>query len=163
MNASPYLKHENRLAEVIAAIQVMGKYRFYKLDFSKWADRISGDENEAKRWQNVFIEHPEFFRIDQTKKKASLVWRRNLPKDYNVDTRNEITKKDFLALSDDDKARISRRPLSNSDICMLIESAINLHARALQQKQDRRWWIPLTIGLVLGIIPFVIDKILEII
>ncbi|NRR92391.1 N-carbamoyl-L-amino acid amidohydrolase [Winogradskyella undariae] len=152
MKESPYLKYDNRLADVIAAIQVMGIYKFYKLDFSQWADRISGDINETAKWENVFIEHPEFFRIDQTKKKVSLVWRRNYPKNFDVDTRNEISKSDFLALSDEKKARISRNPLKNDDITMLIESAISLHSRALQLKQDKRWWVPVLIGVIAGVI-----------
>ncbi|WP_299385991.1 N-carbamoyl-L-amino acid amidohydrolase [uncultured Lacinutrix sp.] len=160
MKTSPYLSNQNRLADVIAAIQVMGSYKFYKLNFSDWADRISGDLNEADKWGKVFIEHPEFFRIDQTKKKASLVWRRNHPKNYNVDTRNEITKADFLALSDEKKTRISRSPLSNNDISMLIESAISLHSRALQLKQDSRWWIPIVIGVIAGVVSFIANKVM---
>jgi hypothetical protein len=154
MKTSPYLKYENRLAEVIASIQVMGTYKFYKLDFIGWADRISGDTSEADKWEKIFIEHPEFFRIDQTKKKASLVWRRNYPKNFNVDTRSEVSKEDFLSLPNEEKARISRNPLSNDDISMLIESAISLHSRALQDRQDKRWWIPIAIGLIAGIVSF---------
>ncbi|WP_341220687.1 N-carbamoyl-L-amino acid amidohydrolase [Polaribacter atrinae] len=160
MKTSPYLKYENRLADVIAAIQVMGIYRYYKLDFTGWADRISGDEKETNKWEKVFKEHPEFFRIDQTKKKASLVWRRNHPKNYNVDTWSQISKADFRALSDEQKTRISRSPLSNNDISMLIESAISLHSRALQQKQDRRWWIPIVIGVIAGVVSFLANKVM---
>ena len=48
---SPYIEANNRLADVIAAIQAMGTYKFYKLDFAGWADRISGDELEAPHWR----------------------------------------------------------------------------------------------------------------
>lgn len=160
MKASPYLNSHNRLAEVIAAIQVMGSYKFYKLTFADWADRISGDVNEADKWKKVFIEHPEFFRIDQTKQKASLVWRRNHPKNYDVDNRKEISKNEFLSLSKENKSRISRTPLSNEDISMLIETAINMHTRALQLKQDIRWWIPIAIGLIAGIVSFIANKLI---
>ena len=163
MESSPYLSDQNRLADVIAAIQVMGSYKFYKLNFSDWADRISGDLNEADKWEKVFIEHPEFFRIDQTKKKASLVWRRNHPKNYDVDNRKEISKNEFLALSDEKKARISRTPLSNGDISMLIDTAINMHSRALQLRQDIRWWIPIAIGLIAGIVSFIANKLIVLI
>ena len=161
MRTSPYLKRENRLADVIAAIQAMSVYKFYKLDYTGWADRISGDVNEAAKWELVFKEHPEFFRIDQTKKKASLVWRRNHPKNYNADTRSEVSKEDFLALPDDKKARISRTPLNNDDISMLIESAISLHSRALQHRQDRRWCIPITIGIIAGLVSFIANRFIE--
>ena len=103
---SPYIKNENRLADVIAAIQVMSTYKFYKLDFATWADRIVGDRSKSKHWEKVFSDHPEFFRLDQTRTKASLVWRRNYPKNYNVDRFETIPKDEYLKLSDEDKKTI---------------------------------------------------------
>jgi hypothetical protein len=76
---SPYLAEPTRLGDVIAAIQAMATYKYYKLDFEGWADRISADRNRADHWQAVFEEHPEFFRLDGERKKASLVWRRAVP------------------------------------------------------------------------------------
>ena len=70
---SPYLKDINRLADVISAIQVMASYKFYKLDFKAWAMRISGDENNDGHWKNIFLDHPEFFRFNKIKDRASLV------------------------------------------------------------------------------------------
>ena len=75
---SPYLDKEGRrLADVIAAIQAMGTYKFYKLDFEGWAERITANPNQAPYWKNLFEEHPEFFRLDGERERASLVWRRN--------------------------------------------------------------------------------------
>ena len=39
-SGSPYLNDDNRLGDVIAAIQAMGTYKFYKLSFDNWADRV---------------------------------------------------------------------------------------------------------------------------
>jgi hypothetical protein len=86
---SPYLS-TGRPGDVIAAIQTMATYRFYKLDFEGWADRISADKSRAEHWRSVFEEHPEFFRLDSEKRRASLVWRRQHPKRFNVDTLREI-------------------------------------------------------------------------
>jgi hypothetical protein len=72
MTNSPYLSDLNRLADVIAAIQVMGTYKFYKLDFKGWADRISGQSSNADYWRIIFEEHPEFFRLDSGKMKCFL-------------------------------------------------------------------------------------------
>jgi hypothetical protein len=72
----PYLDNPQRLADVIAAIQAMGTYKFYKLTFKGWAERIVADESEAEHWKTVFEDHPEFFRLDTDREKASLVWRR---------------------------------------------------------------------------------------
>jgi len=44
---SPYLNDTGRLADVIAAIQAMGTYKFYKLDFEGWADRITANKNQS--------------------------------------------------------------------------------------------------------------------
>ena len=146
--SSPYLNEENRLADVVAAIQVMGTYKFYKSDFTGWADRITGDETQADHWKRVFEEHPEFFRLDSGRSKASLVWRRNYQKLYDVDREEKITREQFHQLNAEQKSRISRNPLTNSDISVLISAAIQLHSRALEHQQDKRWWISGVVGLI---------------
>lgn len=148
MKQSPYLKDDARLADVIAAIQAMSIYKFYKLDFAGWADRISGDPSQGEHWRQVFVEHPEFFRLDSARAKASLVARRQHPKNYNVDTRSYIEKADFGALSSEKKLRISRSPLRQDEIASLIQTAVELHSRALEQSRDRRWWLPLVTALI---------------
>ena len=130
-----YLK-ENRLGDVLAAIQTMGKYKFYKLDFKGWADRISGSADTAEHWKTVFREHPEFFRLDSGRGKASLVLRRQHPKRYDVDQQKEITREEFYAHPD--KSRISRSPLDPAEIAQLMETAIKLHAHALENRRDSK-------------------------
>lgn len=77
---SPYLREHNRLGDVIAAIQAMATYKYYKLEHAEWADRLVADKTQADKWKTIFIEHPEFFRLDSAREKASLVWRRQFPK-----------------------------------------------------------------------------------
>jgi hypothetical protein len=48
-NESPYLHDLNRLGDVIAAIQAMGLYKFYKLSSEEWADRISGNKEQKDK------------------------------------------------------------------------------------------------------------------
>jgi len=69
----PYLDDPQRLGDVIAAIQAMGTYKFYKQTFEGWAARIAADTSKADHWKKVFEEHPEFFRLDTDRKMASLV------------------------------------------------------------------------------------------
>lgn len=114
-NSSPYLADNNRLGDVIAAIQTMAVYKFYKLPFSGWADRINADANQAEKWKNIFTEHPEFFRLDSERERASLVWRRQFPKRYDVDSEKIITIHEYNNLTDQQKARISRTPLTPND------------------------------------------------
>jgi hypothetical protein len=108
---SPYLSDPERLADVIAAIQAMSTYKFYKLDFAVWADRIVGDDTKAAHWKSVFEEHPEFFRLDAGHVKASLIWRRQHQKRFDVDSESKITKEEFDSLTLQQKARVSRTPL----------------------------------------------------
>lgn len=154
MSNTPYIDNKNRLADVIAAIQVMGTYKFYKLEFSGWADRISGDESQGEYWKRIFEQHPEFFRLDQTRTKASLVWRRNYQKLYDIDKEEKISREEFRGLCSEKKARISRNPLSNSDISTLVTTAINLHSSEIAHKKETRWWIAGTmslLGVILGV------------
>lgn len=140
---SPYLRDPTRLGDVIAAIQAMATYKFYKLPFAGWSDRISADESQAEKWRMVFLEHPEFFRLDSEREKASLVWRRQFPKRYDVDAVKVLTNEEYEQLSPEAKLRVSRVPLSSADIKALVDTAVNLHSRALEHHKDKRWWIAL--------------------
>ena len=142
MSENPYLK-SGRLPNVIAAITTLGTYRYYKLSFEKCAERICNKPEEAHRWGQIFLEHPEFFRINPNNNMASLVWRRQNPKLYDTRNHKEISRSDFDNLNDHEKRRISRRPLAPAEITALIDVAINLHERALDQSKARKWWIPI--------------------
>lgn len=153
---SPYLADTRRLADVIAAIQVMGTYKFYWQDFAGWAERISGDAGQAAYWRTIFENHPEFFRLDGDRLGAALVWRRQYPKRFHVDEERRLTVEECLSLGEAEMERVSREPLSANDIRALIDTAVGLHSRALDQQKERRWWLPLAtavaalLGAVLG-------------
>lgn len=155
IGTSPYLAGDHRLADVIAAIQATATYKFYKLDFSEWADRICGDNTKGDHWREVFSEHPEFFRFDSARQKASLVLRRQRPKLYNVDTEKIWKKDEYLALDDNAKLRFSRSPLTSDEISTLIDVAINLHTRSAERARDKRWWAAPVLafcGALLGVL-----------
>jgi hypothetical protein len=120
---------------------VLGTYKFYKLDVSRWTDRITGSQDDAAHWSVVFREHPEFFRLTSDKQKVSLVWRRQFPRNFNVDAEPEqFPDHEIDGLTE---SRISRRPLTPTEVTELIGVAIKLHDRALEQHKARSWWIPL--------------------
>jgi len=145
---SPYLK-DPRLSDVIAAIQVLSTYKFYKLDFKGWSKRITGSEENSEHWKNVFIEHPEFFRLNQTKNRVSLAWRRSHQRTYHVDRNEILSRKACDELSETEiSERLSRAPLNNNDIETLINTAINLHARAIESEKEKRWLLPSLITLI---------------
>lgn len=140
---SPYLKNEKRLADVIAAIQVLATYKFYKLDLPGWSKRITGSNENGEYWKMVFEDHPEFFRLTDNKEKASLAWRRSYQRRYHVDHDKILTKEEIDSLDKNERhERVSRIPLSNSDIATLISTAIDLHARAIESEKEKRWLLP---------------------
>jgi hypothetical protein len=156
----PYTANSNRLADVIAAIQVMATYKRYKLNFEAWADRIEGDGRKADYWKVIFEQHPEFFRLDKARQKASLVWRRSYQKLYDISTEEKISREAFISLSPENKLKISRSPLANSDVSLLINTAINLHSREIEHKKDSRWWIAGVMGLAGVILGTIIKAII---
>ncbi len=130
----------------------MATYKFYKLDFEGWADRISADKAQANHWRAVFEQHPEFFRLDGERKKASLVWRRQYPKRYDVDSLKEMTTEEYSQLNPQQKVRVSRVPLKADDIKTLIATAVDLHSRELDAKKDRLWYKPFVLQAIAGLL-----------
>jgi hypothetical protein len=145
---SPYLA-EGRLADVIAAIQALGTYRFYRLSLEEAAHRIGADRTRQEHWKEVFRDHPEFFRLDSHDAGGvSLVWRRQFPKLFHVDENRLLTFGEFNALTAAGRTRVSRSTLAPGDIKTLMDTAINLHARAVEQSREQRWWVPVVVGFV---------------
>lgn len=149
---SPYVVTPDRLADVIAAIQAMGVYKFHLRRFDAWAQAISGDVSKGAHWKKVFEEHPEFFRLDTERERASLVWRRQLPKRFDVDSERQLSEAEFVSLPPQERKRVSRAPLSPSDIKTLVDTAINLHSRAVEIQREGRWWIPLVSSAIGGLV-----------
>ncbi len=149
----PYTANQNRLADVIAAIQVMASFKNHIQTFGDWGTRICGDENASEYWENVFRQHPEFFRINIGKSEASLTWRHAYQKRYDVDLEEKVVLSDYQKLDAKKRSLLKRNPLTPSDIATLIQAAISLHSSEIDHKQDSRWWIPgvfALAGVVIG-------------
>lgn len=131
---------------MIAAITAMGAYKFYKLDFDGWANRISGPEKDGSHWKAVFSDHPEFFRFNEYRTKASLVWRRTFPRNFDVDAEEEVLPDHQITGESYD--RISRKPLSANEIQALVNVAVSLHERAIEQNKASRWWLPILTAIL---------------
>ncbi len=143
MRKSPYLANDDRLGDVLSAIQTLGTYRFYKLTPERWSARIGGDNGLRKHWEQVFREHPEFFRFSSDDAKVSLVLRRQKPKLFDVDSLEIVTRAERDSRDSEGQSRITRAPLGEGELQMLIDVANSLHSKALQDRQDSRWWLPL--------------------
>lgn len=142
MKNSPYISEEDRLGDVISAIQTLGTYRFYKLTPDQWSQRISGDAPHSKKWATVFKEHPEFFRLSGKGDKVCLVLRRQKPKLFDVDTLQTITRDERNQRDVAGQSRVTRAPLTENELQLLVTIAGNLHSKALDDRRDSRWWMP---------------------
>lgn len=127
-----------------------------KLDYTNWAERINNSPHSGEHWGKLFDEHPEFFRTNPEDRKASLVWRRQFPKRYDPKRSTEIGRDEFDLLSPEEKNKMTRRPLEAPELTALINVAVDLHERALEQQKDKRWWLPIAtaclafLGALLG-------------
>lgn len=151
---SPYLTNGWRLADVIAAIQVMGAYPWSSRKVEKWLEKL-GDPLSAKKWETVFKEHPEFFRLNNDY--ASLRWRHGYDRTYDAEMGKELDGTERESLDDEAKERLTRRPLTSDQIEALMKTAVGLHSSAIAHAQERRWLIPLIFGLIGVIIGVVLQ------
>jgi hypothetical protein len=149
--ALPYLK-PGRLSDVIAALQVMGAGQRPEGPILRWANELSRSDalNEVERWKAVFIEHPEFFLIYvlNNEEKAALRWRYT-NKLYDAHTGKEYTPDEKDALPKQQQNSLTTKPLSSDAIAALMNTAIELHSRCIEELSARRWWVPI-FAAVLG-------------
>ena len=96
----------------------------------------------------MIVEHPEFFRLNSSEDKASLVIRRQHQRVYDIDAARNLNRNEVDKLSDEQKRRISRSPLGSEEISTLIATAIELHARAIEESKNRRWWLPVLTAII---------------
>jgi hypothetical protein len=155
--SSPYLK-PGRLGDILAAIQIMGVSERYRRTLDVWTIFLSGNVDrqtnpekfaeKMKHWQNVFDEHPEFFRPSGAVPGAyALGLRRGLPRRYDISRAKLIDEGEYDRMTEQQQRNITRSPLSLDDIKTLIDIALGLHEEANSRVKDRRWFIQLLIPL----------------
>lgn len=159
---SPYLKNPDRLLKVIAAIQAMAVNKYYKLECKDWAEKISANEGAENEWLTVFKEHPEFFRISDNSRNISLILRRNMQRTYYYDKRQELTREEVNQLTKEEQDNeLSRRPLDKDEMAILINTAIDMHSKAMAERQDQRWWYTPIIGIAGTLIGVVLGVLIQ--
>ena len=149
--SSPYLI-DNRLADILAAVPVLATYKWATCKPLRWTKSL-GDPVSAPNWEQIFREHPEFFRINDEGKVTSR-WRHGYDRSFSVPRNRELSADELSSLSEDERANdLTRRPLEAAQIEALLKTAIELHARAIAHVQEKRWLTPLLfalLGIVLG-------------
>ncbi|MGY4532934.1 hypothetical protein ACVW0Y_002064 [Pseudomonas sp. TE3786] len=150
---SPYLSHQYRLADVIAAIQVMGTYTYSARTEKSWAKILGATPKSAESWTAIFNEHPEFFRAGLNENgRHTLALRRAQPRVYNTQTGAEITVAQYKATPLNLRCQISRRPLATEQLLSLIDVAVKLHTQAAVRRQELRWWVSIAISGLAGLV-----------
>ena len=130
--STPYLKGE-RLADVLALIQILALDEFPHRSEDKLRGELQGKPESAEAWASLAREHPEFFRVrGEAQHPISLVARHVLPKD---DQGNRTLTPDYTA--------------------KLMQLAIELHDRQLRRLQAWHAFIPLLVAAIAGAISLV--------
>jgi hypothetical protein len=155
---SPYLSNSRRLADVLAALQVMGAYTFASRKYEAWVENL-GQPVSAKEWKSIFAEHPEFFRVSG--EWVSLRWRHGYDRTYSHEHVRDLAHDEIAALSEEQRSKLTRRPLTSDQIEALMKTAIELHSREIAHQQERRWLTPLLFALLGTIIGVVLQAALK--
>jgi hypothetical protein len=141
VNDSPYIR-ENRLQDVVAALQFLSTYPDYDLDEKALREKLARDPRSASDWATLLHEHPEFFRRSEMESDFCLVLRRAKPKDEKG----------------------LRPPVTAAELSLLIDTAIHLHKHALELKRERRAWLPLLlsgVGIVAALAGTILGAVLK--
>ncbi|AXS88629.1 hypothetical protein ACN5ZH_000305 [Pseudomonas aeruginosa] len=150
---SPYLSHQHRLADLVAAIQVMGTYSYSARTIDSWAEILGQKPRSGSSWASIFNEHPEFFRVGLEEDGLhTLALRRAQPRVYNTQTGEEITVAQFKAIPQGERSHFSRRPLSSEQMLSLIDVAVKLHTQAAVRRQELRWWVSVVVSVLAGLV-----------
>jgi hypothetical protein len=155
MAKSHYLEAD-RLANVIAAIQILGVSDQTAATLNRWVAELEASEEltpeqleltrvkfaDRKKWAAVFEQHPEFFKTYTLRGEQHVLLRlryaQSLSKSNAKDGANPGAE-NSSARNDGNGAAVIAQPLSPDQIQLLIQTAIDLHDReaAAERKPDR--------------------------
>lgn len=116
-----YLK-PNRLADVLALIQVLAFDEKAKRSVNGLESELQGKPKSAKSWKDIVIDHPEFFRFN---KKA-----------YKAEGRNEANAICLIV------RHVSDAPVSADLVKKFFETAIQLHDKEKERADRWKVWLP---------------------
>ncbi|MCX5643781.1 MAG: hypothetical protein NTZ17_03710 [Phycisphaerae bacterium] len=127
MKKLPYV-NPDRLADVMALIQVLALHKYSHRSDKELTDEMQGPPRSASAWKEIAQQHPEFFRVnDEERLGVSLVSRHVLPKDEN-----------------------GTRELPSDFASMLLQTAIGLHDRQVDLANRWKAYIPIVVAVIAG-------------
>jgi hypothetical protein len=160
--AKGHYLEKDRLANVIAAIQAMGVADQPSGTLNRWVAELEASEEltseqldqspvkfaERKKWQIVFEQHPEFFKSYALRGEPRVLLRWRYAESIKNEANGAANGKD----SDDDEAGSNTappgKPLSADQIQVLINTAIEMHAKELASEQNPDKFRPLLMAIV---------------
>ena len=165
---SPYLLNEHRLADILAAIQVMGSHLWDTRQLEHWKSNIGQTPQSAPTWDEIFAQHPEFFGQIEYDGKQSYFLRLRRAYERTIDPTSlrELSDVEIEQMKDTgtyNTAKLARRALLPQQIEALMKVAIELQVRAGALDDRRRWWLPLIaagLGFVGALAGSLVNKLL---
>lgn len=150
---SPYIENYYRLSDVMAAIQIMGQYRFSARKADDWERLLGGKPLSSESWSDIFNEHPEFFRYDRGERGLhTLILRRANSKIFDTEKEILLDKEYVKSLQESDKRKISREPLSREQTLSLMKAAREMHDQAIKNHREKSWWRIFLLSLLAAIL-----------
>jgi hypothetical protein len=153
--ANGHYLEKDRLANVIAAIQIMGLADRPSGTLNRWIAELEASEEltsqqldqapikfaERKKWQTVFEQHPEFFKTYTLRGdlRVLLRWR------YADTLKNGAND---AAVSTDVSEPRPTKPLSADQLQVLINTAIGLHAKEVEAQRGPDKFPPLLMAII---------------
>ena len=128
-------------ASTLASLKLFGVLRQYPIE--NWAQELDRSRNpeDVARWTRVFQDHREFFityhlQGDKTLKAALRL--RYVFKTYNSQTGKEYTPIEIERLPKEEKDRLTTKPLQAEQLQTLLNTAIELHDRTIEQSKESK-------------------------
>ncbi len=164
--AKGHYLEKDRLAMVIAAIQAMGVADQPSATLNRWVAELEASEEltseqldqapikfaERKKWQTLFEQHPEFFKTYTLRGEPRVLLRLRYSEAIKSEANGAANGKDSASKSGSNAAPPGK-PLSADQIQVLINTAIELHAKEVmgERKPERfRPFLMAIIGAALG-------------
>jgi hypothetical protein len=162
MASSAYLE-QDRLAQIIAAIQIMGTSDWPSGSLNRWVSELEAGTQltpkqlgltpihfgERKKWAAVFEQHPEFFKTFTVagEERVALRWRFSQSVNSNGKTPSaaaatapsgdspaDVSWTAPETAEDDNEHKSDSHPLTPEQISVLMTTAIELHSRAVAER-----------------------------
>jgi hypothetical protein len=162
MAKSHYLEND-RLANVIAAIQAMAVADRPSATLNRWVAELEASEEltsdqldqspikfaERKKWQTVFEQHPEFFKTYTLRGEPRVLLRWRFSESIKSEANGAADGKDS---EDKDKsgsnAAPPSKPLNADQIQVLINTAIEMHAKEVAGDRPPERFRPLLMAII---------------